>query len=132
MTTDEILFGVGLTFVLAVGSQVVATRVRVPALIILLPAGFVAGALTDDIHPDRLLGAAFEPLVSLSVAMILYDAGLGLDPRKLRGHTRRTVIRVANGGSIGLGFLGVAVILPVSSGLLRLLRDLSGRGALCR
>ncbi|KUO10793.1 cation:proton antiporter [Streptomyces sp. DSM 15324] len=91
MTTDEILFGVGLTFVLAVGSQVVASRLRVPALIILLPAGFVAGALTDDIHPDRLLGAAFQPLVSLAVALILYDAGLGLDPRKLRGRPRRTV-----------------------------------------
>ncbi|WP_368656280.1 cation:proton antiporter, partial [Streptomyces viridosporus] len=94
MTTDEILLGVGLTFVLAVGSQVVASRVRVPALIILLPAGFVAGALTDDIHPDRLLGPAFSPLVSLAVAVILYDSGLGLDLRKLRGRPRRTVVRL--------------------------------------
>ncbi|MBL3671533.1 sodium:proton exchanger [Streptomyces sp. M2CJ-2] len=94
MTTDEILFGVGLTFVLAVGSQVVASRVRVPALIILLPAGFVAGALTDDIHPDRLLGPAFSPLVSLAVAVILYDSGLGLDLRRLRGRPRRTVVRL--------------------------------------
>ncbi|MEU6658659.1 cation:proton antiporter [Streptomyces sp. NPDC046821] len=92
MTTDEILFGVGLTFVLAVGSQIVASRMRVPALIILLPAGFVAGALTDDIHPDKLLGPAFQPLVSLAVALILYESGLGLDPRKLRGRPRRTVV----------------------------------------
>ncbi|MEW2403180.1 cation:proton antiporter [Streptomyces sp. NPDC046862] len=94
MTTDDILFGVGLTFVLAVGSQLAAARLRIPALIILLPAGFIAGALTDDIHPDQLLGPAFSPLVSLAVALILYDAGLGLDPRKLRGHTRRTVFRL--------------------------------------
>ncbi|QKZ21759.1 cation:proton antiporter [Streptomyces chartreusis] len=94
MTTDEVLFGVGLTFVLAVGSQILASRARIPALIVLLPAGFVAGALTDDIHPERLLGAAFEPLVSLAVAVILYDAGLGLDLRLLRGRERRTVVRL--------------------------------------
>ncbi|MER6125799.1 hypothetical protein ABT173_24850 [Streptomyces sp. NPDC001795] len=29
----------------------------------------------DAVHPERLLGAAFEPLVSLSVALILYGAG---------------------------------------------------------
>jgi NhaP-type Na+/H+ or K+/H+ antiporter len=49
MSTDQILFGVGLNLVLAVGSQVLASRLRIPALIILLPAGFVAGALTTDV-----------------------------------------------------------------------------------
>ena len=52
VTTDQILFGVGLTFVLAVGSQVLASRLRIPAIIVLLPVGFVAGALTDDINPN--------------------------------------------------------------------------------
>jgi hypothetical protein len=78
VTTDEIFFGVGLILVLAVGSQVLAGRLRIPALIILLPAGFIAGALTSDVNPERLLGAAFHPLVSLAVAVILYDAGLAL------------------------------------------------------
>jgi NhaP-type Na+/H+ or K+/H+ antiporter len=43
MTTDQVLFGVSLILVLAVGSQVLATQLRVPALIILLPTGFIAG-----------------------------------------------------------------------------------------
>ncbi|GEM_PF-1938476 len=94
MTTNQILVGIGLILVLAVGSQVLASRLRIPALIVLLPVGFVAGALTTDVNPERLLGAAFEPLVSLSVAVILYDAGLGLDLRKLKGHTRRVVVRL--------------------------------------
>src|SRR5215467_14117610 len=76
MSTNQILVGVGLIFVLAVGSQVLAA-LRVPALIIMLPAGFVAGAITSDVNPARLLGPAFEPVVSLAVAVILYDAGLG-------------------------------------------------------
>ncbi len=94
MTTNQILTGVGLILVLAVGSQVLASRLRIPAIIVLLPAGFVAGALTSDVNPQNLLGPAFEPLVSLSVAVILYDAGLSLDMRKLKGHTRKVVIRL--------------------------------------
>ncbi|MFD0021241.1 cation:proton antiporter [Streptomyces sp. NPDC058382] len=94
MTADQVFAGLGLIVVLAVGSQLLAGRLRVPALLVLLPVGFTAGALTDEVDPERLLGAAFSPLVSLAVAVILYDAGLGLDPRRLTGHTRRFVIRL--------------------------------------
>ncbi len=69
MTTNQILTGVGLILVLAVGAQVLAGKLRIPAIIVLLPAGFIAGALTTDVNPERLLGPAFEPLVSLSVAV---------------------------------------------------------------
>ena len=94
MSTDQILFGVGLILVLAVGSQVLASRLRIPALIILLPAGFTAGALTTDVNPQRLLGAAFQPLVSLAVAVILYDSGLALEWGKVAGRARRVVPRL--------------------------------------
>src|SRR5262245_27078401 len=98
MSTDQILFGVGLILVLAVGSQVLASRLRIPALIILLPAGFTAGALTTDVNPDRLLGAAFQPLVSLAVAVILYDSGLALRWGSVRGRARRVVPRLIYAG----------------------------------
>src|SRR6516225_10804391 len=113
MSTDQILFGVGLILVLAVGSQVLASRLRIPALIVLLPAGFTAGALTTDVNPQRLLGPAFEPLVSLAVAVILYDAGLGLDLAKLRGHTRRVVFRL-----IAVGVPVTWALAAVFAGLL--------------
>jgi NhaP-type Na+/H+ or K+/H+ antiporter len=92
MSTDQVLLGVGLIVVLAVGSQVLASRLRIPALIIMLPAGFVAGALTTDVNPQHLLGAAFQPLVSLAVAVILYDSGAALKLRRVRG--RRVVPRL--------------------------------------
>ncbi len=94
MTANQVLTGIALIVVLAVGSQVLASQLRIPALIVLLPAGFIAGLLTGDVNPGRLLGPAFQPLVSLSVALILYDAGLGLDLRKLTGHTRTAVVRL--------------------------------------
>lgn len=94
MTTDQILTGLALITVLAVGSQVLAGALRIPALIVLLPVGFTAGALTDEVDPGRLLGGAFSPMVSLAVAVILYDAGLGLDLRRFVSHTRRVVRRL--------------------------------------
>jgi NhaP-type Na+/H+ or K+/H+ antiporter len=77
VTTDQVLSGVGLIVVLAVGCQVLASRLRIPALIIVLLAGFITGALTGYVNPERLLGAVFQPLASLAVAAILYDAGSG-------------------------------------------------------
>ncbi|MFI1467836.1 cation:proton antiporter [Streptomyces wuyuanensis] len=91
---DQFLLGIALTVLLAVGSQIVASRLRIPALILLLPAGFTAGALTDVVHPDKLAPGNFSSIVSLSVAVILYDAGLGLRLRQLRGATRSVVLRL--------------------------------------
>jgi NhaP-type Na+/H+ or K+/H+ antiporter len=113
LTTNQILTGVGLILALAVGSQVLASRLRIPAIIVLLPAGFVAGALTSDVNPQKLLGPAFEPLVSLSVAIILYDAGLSLDMRKLKGHTRKVVIRLIVLGVLITTALAASVAAPL-------------------
>ena len=121
VTANQVLAGVGLILVLAVGSQVLASRLRVPALIILLPAGFLAGALTTDVNPQRLFGPAFQPLVSLSVAVILYDAGLGLDLRKLHGHTRRIVTRLI--------VVGVPITLAFAAFFAALLLGMSERAA---
>jgi NhaP-type Na+/H+ or K+/H+ antiporter len=119
MSTDQILLGVGLILVLAVGSQVVASRLRIPALILLLPAGFIAGALTTDVNPDRLLGAAFSPLVSLAVAVILYDSGLALQWGKVRGRARRVVPRLVIWGvPVTMAFAAVLAgpLLGMSAG----------------
>src|SRR5215469_16782374 len=119
MSTDQILFGVGLIVVIAVGSQVLGKQLRIPALIILLPAGFTAGALTTDVNPDHLLGAAFQPLVSLAVAVILYDSGLALQWGKVRGRARRVVPRLIYAGvPITMAFAAVfaGLLLGMSAG----------------
>lgn len=78
MSTNQILFGLALVLVLAVGSQLLARPLRAPALVMLLPAGFVAGVATDDVHPDKLLGSLYQPFVSIAVGVILFEAGLRL------------------------------------------------------
>ncbi|MFK4144867.1 cation:proton antiporter [Streptomyces sp. NPDC004065] len=116
MSEDDILLGTGLTVALAVGCQILASRLRVPALLLLLPAGFAAGALTDVVDPDALLGPAFSPLVSVAVALILYDAGLGLDLRRLKGATRTVVLRLMVLGVL-LTWGTVAILAPALLGV---------------
>ena len=122
MSTDQILAGIGLILVLAVGSQVLASRLRIPALIILLPAGFIAGALTTDVNPQRLLGPAFQPLVSLAVAVILYDSGLALEWGKVQGRARRVVPRLV--------IWGVPITMAFAAVLAGPLLGMSGGAAL--
>ncbi|MEU2602138.1 cation:proton antiporter [Streptomyces hirsutus] len=122
MTTNQVLTGVGLILVLAVGSQILAGRLRIPSLIVLLPVGFAAGALIDDVDPERLLGPAFSPLVSLAVAVILYDAGLGLNLERLKGHTRRVVVRLI--------WIGVLVTWLLAALLAAPLLDMSQQAAI--
>jgi NhaP-type Na+/H+ or K+/H+ antiporter len=118
VTTNQVLLGVGLIVALAVGSQVLASRLRIPAIILLLPVGFTAGAITTDVNPQQLLGAAFQPLVSLAVAVILYDAGMALDLRQQHGHTRRIVVRLI--------VMGVPVTLAFGAVFASLLLGLFG------
>lgn len=51
--------------------------------------------------------------MSLAVAVILYDAGLGLDLRKLKGHTRRVVIRLIWIGVLITWVLGTLLAMPL-------------------
>jgi NhaP-type Na+/H+ or K+/H+ antiporter len=122
VTTDQVLIGVGLILTLAAGSQVLASLLKIPAIIILLPAGFITGAITPDVNPEHLLGSAFQPLVSLAVAVILYDAGMSLDLRKLHGHTRRVVVRLI--------VLGVPITLVFGAVFAGLLLGMSRQSAL--
>jgi NhaP-type Na+/H+ or K+/H+ antiporter len=91
MSTDDVLLGLGLVIVLAVGSQLLAGRLRLPAIVVLLPVGFLAGIATDDVHPAVLLGALYQPFVSLAVGLILFEAGLRLSVREVGRDIHRTV-----------------------------------------
>jgi NhaP-type Na+/H+ or K+/H+ antiporter len=125
MTESEIFVGLGLTIALAVASQVMADKLRVPAIVLLLPAGFVAGALVDEVDPTRLLGDAFTPLVELAVAIILFDGGLDLVFSELEGHSTRVVRRLiyvgvpltwAGAGAFGGLLLGLSLEASVMLG----------------
>jgi NhaP-type Na+/H+ or K+/H+ antiporter len=94
VSESQIFVGLGLTIALAVGCQVLAERFRLPAIVLLLPVGFAAGALTGVLDPTGIVGPAFVPLVELAVAIILFDSGLDLQLTELEGHSGRVVRRL--------------------------------------
>src|SRR6188472_4580133 len=120
MSTDDVLLGLGLVIVLAVGSQVLAGRLRLPAIVVLLPVGFLAGIATDDVHPDALLGALYQPFVSLAVGIILFEAGLRLSLGAIGRDIRALVGRLVIVGIL-ITLVGVTV---AAAGLVDGLGDL--------
>src|SRR5262249_14238940 len=108
MSANQILFGLALVLVLGVGSQLLARMLRVPALVVLLPVGFLAGIATDDVHPAALLGALYQPFVSIAVGVILFEAGLRLSAREIEREVRPIVARLIAVGIV-VTWAGVAV-----------------------
>jgi NhaP-type Na+/H+ or K+/H+ antiporter/Trk K+ transport system NAD-binding subunit len=112
MSTDDVLLGLGLVTVLAVGSQLLAGRLRLPAIVVLLPVGFLAGIATDDVHPDALLGALYQPFVSLAVGVILFEAGLRLSVGEVARDIRKIVGRLVSLGVL-VTWAGVTVAVAL-------------------
>ena len=74
-------------FLLVLGflCQWLAWRVRLPAILFLLLTGIVLGPATGLLDPDAIFGATLFPLVSLGVALILFEGSLGLRWSEIRG-----------------------------------------------
>ena len=88
------LVGISLILVLGVGAQWLAWRLRLPSILLLLLFGFLAGPVAwyaSDrwlgrpvyLDPDAVFGDLLLPLVSLSVALILFEGGLSLTLREV-------------------------------------------------
>jgi len=70
--------------VLGVGSQWLAVRLHMPAIVFMLAAGILAGPVTGLLDPVHDFGALFGPIVAIAVALILFEGGLTLNFRALR------------------------------------------------
>jgi NhaP-type Na+/H+ or K+/H+ antiporter len=79
-----------------VAAQWLAWRFRVPAIVLLLAVGLLAGPVFGIIHPSRAMGATLGPLVGLAVCIVVFEGGLALNIRELRaageGVLRLTVV----------------------------------------
>ena len=99
---------VGLASVLALGisAQWLAWRTKLPAILLLLGFGIIAGPLTGLLDPDKLMGDLLTPFVSISVAIILFEGGLSL---------KMSEFKKIGGTVIKLITIGVLVTWTLSS-----------------
>lgn len=77
------LVGVGL---LSIACQFLAYKIRLPAILPLLVVGILVGPVLGLLNADDLFGDLFFPVVSLSVAIILFEGSLTLKLSDIRGH----------------------------------------------
>ncbi|QDH15763.1 cation:proton antiporter [Oecophyllibacter saccharovorans] len=84
MTAFQILLGILMTFGAGMAAQWVAWRARLPAIVLLFGLGLLFGPALGLLHPSVTLGDLFHPLVSLLVAIVVFEGGMALDIRQLR------------------------------------------------
>ncbi|WP_250458393.1 cation:proton antiporter [Microbulbifer litoralis] len=70
----------------SIACQYLAFMLKLPAILPLLLAGLALGPMTGVLDPDALFGDLLFPLVSLAVAIILFEGALTLKFSDLAGH----------------------------------------------
>ena len=78
MSEQQILLSVGGIGAAALACQWLAWRLKLPAILFLLLAGILAGPALGWLDPEALFGPLLMPLVSLAVALILFEGSLTL------------------------------------------------------
>ena len=120
MSETSILLGIGGIGIAALISQWLAWRLRLPAILFLLLCGILAGPVLGVLHPEALFGPLLFPLVSLSVALILFEGSLTLHLSEWR-EIGSVVRRLVTLGALTTG----AIIASTSHYLLDLPWDLA-------
>lgn len=83
---QNLLYTMAAVLVLGVGAQWLSWRLKQPSILALLILGIIAGPITGLLRPDEQFGDILFPMVSLGVALVLFEGGLTLKFRDLRGH----------------------------------------------
>lgn len=98
--SERVLIELASIIVLGIVAQWLAWRLRFPSIIFFLIFGFIAGPITNFLHPDAIMGDLLLPIVSISVALILFEGGLTLRINELRELGRVLIILIVAGAII--------------------------------
>lgn len=107
MLSHELVLALASIVTLGIASEWVAWRAGIPSILVLLLAGVVAGPVTGFLQPEAVLGDLLFPIVSISVAIILFEGGASLRLDELRqiGGVVRNLVTV---GALVTWLLGAA------------------------
>lgn len=112
----------GFVFAIAFGAgvagQVIARHTRVPAIVVLLGFGVLIGPDALGWIDPGALGQGLLQVVTLAVAIILFEGGMGLELRRLRQAARPIQRLVTLGALVTVlgGALAAALLLGFSPG----------------
>jgi len=96
MSILEPLAAFALISLLVIAAQIAAWQMRLPAILLLLVAGLLVGPVAGILSPDDLFGDLLFPLVSLAVAVILFEGSMTLKFSELQeiGSTVRNLVTI--------------------------------------
>lgn len=101
----SLLFTIMLIGLLGIGSQWIAWRYRMPAIVIMSITGLIVGPFFGLINPEEDFGALYDPIISVAVAIILFEGSLSLRFKELSG-VGRPIFRIATIGAFVAWILG--------------------------
>lgn len=82
---EDTLFQIVLVFALGAACQWISWHFNIPRIVMLLITGLIVGPMCGLLKPDELFGDLLFPIVSLAVAVILFEGGLDLQLKELHG-----------------------------------------------
>lgn len=93
---QELLIGLSSIIFLGMAAQWLSWRIKVPSILLLLIFGIIAGPILGLVRPDEFFGNLLFPIVSMSVAVILFEGGLNLkiSELKIAGGVIRNLITI--------------------------------------
>lgn len=106
---------IALVGVVGVGAQWLAWRLRVPGIVLMLLAGVLIGPVFGIFDPARDIGPLTTPMISIAVAVILFEGGMTLNFHALNDAAKGVWRLVVIGAP--LGWLMSALTLHFVAGL---------------
>ena len=98
---DKLLASLAALLLLGMAAQWLAWRLHLPGILLLLAFGFFAGPdFLGWIDTDAMLGDMLFPVVSASVALILFEGGLSLRLADLKAHGRVVYLLITVGALV--------------------------------
>lgn len=104
---------------LGILSQWLAAMIRWPAIVVMSIAGLLIGPIFQVVNPEQLMGSElFSTIVSLAVAIILFEGSSNLDYRELPG-VSKAIARIVSIGAVLAWLMGALAMylilgLPLS------------------
>ena len=108
MTAAQILGLLGILFIIGFIADYLFKKTNFPAILVLLALGYVAGHVLHIV--DLAWVAPFSPIIAnLSLVIILFDGGLGLDFSQARANAPRAIALALLG--IGASMIATAALV---------------------
>ncbi|WP_299794505.1 sodium:proton antiporter [uncultured Shewanella sp.] len=108
---EQITAMLGLVGVLSLICQWIGWKLRLPAILPLLLCGLIMGPVLGLLKPDAIFGDLLFPIISLGVAVILFEGALTLNFKEIKDHGRMVTHLVSIGTVITWLCIGITTHL---------------------